>query len=111
CLVALLCFTGTLLTLERSVWTGAAIATVLTLLVFARLRPLALPVIATGVVAVVLALLLVPGLSAKVSSRAQQQEPVWDRQNLTVAALNMISARPLLGFGWDRFQSDSGPYF
>ena len=23
----------------------------------------------------------------------------------------MISARPLLGFGWDRFQSDSGPYF
>ena len=58
-----------------------------------------------------LALLLVPGLSAKVQSRASQQEPVWDRQNLTVAALNMISARPLLGFGWDRFQSDSGPYF
>ena len=29
--VALLCFTGTLLTLERSVWTGAAVATVVTL--------------------------------------------------------------------------------
>ena len=111
CLVALLCFTGTLLTLERSVWTGAAVATVVTLVAFARLRPIALPVIVSGTVAVVLALLLVPGLSAKVQSRASQQEPVWDRQNLTVAALNMISARPLLGFGWDRFQSDSGPYF
>jgi O-antigen ligase len=109
--VALLCFTGTLLTLERSVWTGAAVATVVTLVAFARLRRIALPVIVTAVVAVALALLLVPGLSAKVSSRASQQEPVWDRQNLTVAALNMISARPLLGFGWDRFQSDSAPYF
>jgi putative inorganic carbon (hco3(-)) transporter len=111
CLVALLCFTGTLLTLERSVWTGAAIATVVTLVAFARLRPIALPVIVTGVVAVALALLLVPGLSAKVQSRASDQNPVWDRENLTVAALNMIAARPLLGFGWDRFQADSGPYF
>jgi putative inorganic carbon (hco3(-)) transporter len=111
CLVALLCFTGTLLTLERSVWTGAAVATVVTLVVFARLRRIALPVVITGVVAVLLAIFLVPGLSAKVQSRASDQEPVWDRQNLTVAALNMISARPLTGFGWDRFQADSGPYF
>ena len=36
---------------------------------------------------------------------------MWDRQNLTVAALNMISARPLTGFGWSRFQADSAPYF
>ena len=111
CAVALLCFTGTLLTLERSVWVGAAVSTVVTLLAFARLRRIALPVIVSGVVAVVLALLLVPGLSAKVQSRASDQGPVWDRQNLTVAALNMISARPLLGFGWDRFQADSAPYF
>ena len=61
---------------------------------------IAVPVIITGVVAVLLALLLVPGLSAKVQSRASDQGPVWDRENLTVAALNMISARPLIGFGW-----------
>ncbi len=36
---------------------------------------------------------------------------MWDRENLTVAALNMVSARPLLGFGWSRFQAASGPYF
>jgi putative inorganic carbon (hco3(-)) transporter len=109
--IAALCFVGTLLTLERSVWIGAAIATVVTLISFARLRPVAVPVIVAGATAVLLALVLIPGLSAKVSSRASDQGPVWDRQNLTVAALNMVSARPLLGFGWSRFQHASGPYF
>ena len=52
-----------------------------------------------------------PGCRQRSSPARREQEPVWDRQNLTVAALNMISARPLLGFGWDRFQADSGPYF
>ena len=109
--VALLCFAGTLLTLERSVWSGAAVATVVTLVSFRRLRPIAVPVIATGLVAVLIALVAIPGLSGEVQSRASDQGPVWDRQNLTVAALNMISARPLAGFGWSTFQADSAPYF
>jgi putative inorganic carbon (HCO3(-)) transporter len=109
--VAVLCFVGTLLTLERSVWTGAGVATVVTLISFARLRRVALPVIFGGATAVLLALVLIPGLSAKVSTRASDQGPVWDRENLSVAALNMVSARPLLGFGWSRFEADSGPYF
>jgi O-antigen ligase len=110
-LVAVLCFVGTLLTLERSVWTGVAVATVVTLISFARLRRVAFPVIVASAAAVLLALVLIPGLSAKVSTRASDQGPVWDRENLTVAALNMVSARPLLGFGWSRFQATSGPYF
>jgi putative inorganic carbon (hco3(-)) transporter len=109
--VAALCFVGTLLTLERSVWTGAAVATVVTLVSFARLRRVAVPVIVAGAAAILLALVLIPGLSAKVSSRASDQGPVWDRENLSVAALNMIAARPLLGFGWSRFQATSAPYF
>ncbi len=52
-----------------------------------------------------------PAFPAEVQSRASDQGPVWDRQNLTVAALNMISAKPLTGFGWSKFQADSGPYF
>jgi putative inorganic carbon (hco3(-)) transporter len=109
--VAGLCVVGTLLTLERSVWTGAAAGTLIALVTFARLRRFAIPVIGTAAIAVVLALLLIPGLSAKVSARASDQGPVWDRENLTVAALKMISARPLTGFGWTRFQADSAPYF
>lgn len=110
-LVAALCFIGTLLTLERSVWIGVVIASAVTLVAFARLRRFAIPVIVAGVTAVLLALVLIPGLSAKVQSRASEQGPIWDRENLTVAALNMVSARPLLGFGWSRFQQSSGPYF
>ena len=100
----MLCFIGTLLTLERSVWIGVAVGTVVTLVAFARLRRFSLPVIVGGGAAVLLALVLIPGLSAKVQARASDQGPVWDRENLTVAALNMVSARPLLGFGWSRFQ-------
>ena len=109
--VAALCFVGTLLTLERSVWTGVAVSAVVTLVSFARLRRVAVPVIVAGAMAVLLALVLIPGLSAKVSSRASEQGPVWDRENTSVAAFNMISARPLLGFGWSRFQATSAPYF
>jgi O-antigen ligase len=87
------------------------VATVVMLFAFARLRHIAVPVIVGGVAAVLLALVLVPGLSAKVQSRATDQGPVWDRENLTVAAVNMIAARPLLGFGWSRFTQASGPYF
>jgi putative inorganic carbon (hco3(-)) transporter len=110
-LVAALCAIGTLLTLERSVWIGVVVATVVMLVSFARLRHLAVPVLVGGAAAVLLALVLVPGLSSKVQSRASEQGPVWDRENLTVAAVNMIAARPLLGFGWSRFSQSSGPYF
>ena len=92
-----LCAVGLLLTLERSVWTGTAAGSLVALLAFARLRRYAFPAILTAAVAVGLALVLIPGLSAKVSARASDQESVWDRQNLTVAALKMIAARPLTG--------------
>jgi putative inorganic carbon (HCO3(-)) transporter len=109
--VAGLCLVGTLLTLERSVWTGVAAGTIITLLTFARLRRFAVPVLLTAAVAVGLALVVIPGLPAKLSTRASDQESVWDRENLTVAALKMIEARPLTGFGWSRFQATSAPYF
>jgi putative inorganic carbon (HCO3(-)) transporter len=106
-----LCAVGLLLTLERSVWTGAAAGTLVALLAFARLRRYAIPTVLTAAVAIGLALLLIPGLSAKVATRASDQESVWDRQNLSVAALKMIAARPLTGVGWSRFQATSTPYF
>jgi O-antigen ligase len=110
-IIVVLCAVGLLLTLERSVWTGAALGSLVALITFAPLRRYALPVILTAVVALGLALVLIPGLSAKVSTRASDQESVWDRQNLSVAALKMIAARPLTGVGWARFQATSAPYF
>jgi putative inorganic carbon (HCO3(-)) transporter len=109
--VIALCAIGLMLTLERSVWTGAAAGTLVTLLTFSRLRRYAIPVFLTAAVALGLALVLIPGLSAKASARASDQESVWDRENLTVAALRMIAARPLTGVGWARFTDTSEPYF
>jgi O-antigen ligase len=54
---------------------------------------------------------LIPGLEAKAITRAQAQVPIWDRQNLNAAAIRMIEAKPLLGFGWQRFHQASPDYF
>jgi O-antigen ligase len=107
----MLCFLGTFLTLQRSVWIATTAATVITLLTVPGLRRLVLPGIAAATVGVLLALTLIPGLSGNVTARANQQEPVWERENMTVAAINMIRTEPLIGFGWGKFTTDSGPYF
>jgi putative inorganic carbon (hco3(-)) transporter len=109
--VALLCFLGAFLTLQRSVWIAMTVATVITLLSVPKLRFLVLPGIVAGAAGVLLALALIPGLSGNVSARANQAEPVWERENLAVAAANMVRTEPLVGFGWGKFTSDSGPYF
>jgi putative inorganic carbon (hco3(-)) transporter len=36
---------------------------------------------------------------------------LWDRKNSNAAALRMIDAKPLFGFGWGRFASDSPDYY
>jgi len=36
---------------------------------------------------------------------------VWDRENQTSAGLRMFEARPLFGFGWDRYETYSIEYF
>ncbi len=109
--VVLACMLGAFLSVERSVWIGVALAT-LTVLPFAGgLRRKVAIGIAAGAVAMAAAALLIPGLAQQVSQRANDQASVWDRQNLDTAALNMIKARPLAGFGWDTFAARSGPYF
>ncbi len=109
--VGLLCFLGAFLTLQRSVWLAMTVASVLTLLSVRSLRRWVLPGLAAAAVGVLLALALIPGLSENVNARANQSEPVWERENMTVAAINMIKTAPLVGFGWGTFTADSGPYF
>ncbi len=57
------------------------------------------------------ALVVVPSLASKTSARASDQRSVWDRKNQTAAALRMVAARPLLGFGWGRYTRDGLDYF
>lgn len=110
-LIALLCLVGAFLSLERSVWIGAVAGAVTAMLLTRWLRRYLLPTLAIAVVALVAAFGLIPGLENRVTGRVDQVSSVWDRENLTVAGLNMFKARPLTGFGWDKFQADSPLYF
>lgn len=107
--IAILCVVGIVLCLERSVWIGSSLGLLVALLLTPSLRRYVLPVASVVVTTVVVALAVIPGLEKTATGRVG--DPTWDRQNLVVAGLNMIAARPLTGFGWTRFETDSGPYF
>jgi O-antigen ligase len=109
--VATLCLFGCFFTLQRSVWLGTVVATLLALLAVRQLRRYILPTIIAGFAVVLVALALVPGLSANVSERSSTQGTIWGRESTNAAAINMVEARPLTGFGLDQFDEQSGPYF
>jgi putative inorganic carbon (hco3(-)) transporter len=109
--VGLLCIAGTFLCLERSVWIGAVLGTTVAMLAIRGLWRYFLPVVAAIAVVIAASLAFLPGLSATVHDRLHNNMTIWDRQNLTRAAVNMLEVKPLFGFGWSRFQSDSADYF
>jgi hypothetical protein len=108
--IAILCLAGTIMTLERSVWIAAGAATCVALLASRRTRRIAIPTVAAVAAVTAITVFAVPGLHHSVSQRVQSRESVYDRQNLENTALNMIQARPLLGFGWSKFLADHTPY-
>lgn len=109
--VLTVCALGLLLTLTRSVWVATVVATALTLAILPGLRRYLLPA-AVGLSAVVLlALATVPGLASSVEDRRGSERPVWERENVNAAAINMVSQRPLLGFGLGTFNERNRDYF
>jgi O-antigen ligase len=110
-LIAALALAGCLYTLSRAVWVGAVIAAILTLLAFSRLRRLLVPGLVGLAATVAVSLALVPGLAASINARKNDQNSLWDRQNLNAAALQVVEDKPLLGVGWGRFTSVGEPYF
>ena len=109
--VAILCVVGVLLSVERSVWIGAVLAAVVTMLTTRGLARYFAPSALVAALAIAAALFMIPGLAARVDQRYNQVGTIWDRENLAVAAVNMIKARPLTGFGWGKFQADSQEFF
>jgi putative inorganic carbon (HCO3(-)) transporter len=108
--VMLVCGFGVLFTLTRAVWIGAALGTLVALAMSRRTRHLVVPTIVMGVVVVVAALLLIPNLSGKASTRVQDDAAVWDRYNTNDAAIRMVRTRPLFGFGWETFPIEGRDY-
>jgi O-antigen ligase len=109
--VAILCLAGIIFTVTRQAWLGAAVGSLVGLGATPRLRPYAVPLVAGGVLLVLVSFAVIPGLQERAGSRANDQLPVWDRLNSDRAGVAMVAARPVLGFGWAKFFDESEPYY
>jgi putative inorganic carbon (hco3(-)) transporter len=109
--VAAICIFGCFLTLERGVWIGAAVGIAIMALATRTGRRWLIPGLLACTFVIGGALLLSPTLSSKTSNRANDQLSVWVRENQTSAALRMLAAKPLFGFGWSRYPGASLAYF
>jgi O-antigen ligase len=110
-LTAAICAAAVVLTLTRSIWVGAALATTITMLAHRSMRRWLLPVALGVTLTTAVTIAVIPGLSAQVQARESQRGPIYDRLNLNRTALTMLEARPLFGFGWDRFPDYGRDYF
>ncbi len=109
-IVILLCAAGVVFTLTRAVWLGAGFGTLAGMLAVKRARPWVIPALVVGALAVLAMLQFVPGLQTKASSRVDDKIAIWDRYNTNHAAVRMVEARPLFGFGWQTFQNKGAVY-
>jgi O-antigen ligase len=109
--VVAVCALGAFLSLERAVWIAAAVAVAVVAVSSPGLRRrLPVAVLLSGLV-IAGALLASPTLATHATARTNDQIPVWDRRNQTAAALRMIAAKPLFGFGWHTYAHTSSDYF
>lgn len=109
-LIVVACAVSIELTLTRSIWIGSGIALGVALLAVRETRRYLIPVAAGGLVLVVAILAFVPGFAGDASDRENDKQPIWDRKNANSAAVRMIEAKPLLGFGWFSFATENAPY-
>lgn len=109
--VAAVCLSGCFLTLERGVWLGVVVSAVLTAAMTRTGRRWMIPAAVTCAIVLGGALVFSSTLAHKASTRVNDQRSIWDRENQTAAGLRMTQVKPLFGFGWDRYTSNSLEYF
>lgn len=109
--VAAVCTFGCFLTLERGVWIGAVAGAVVSALFTRAGRRWLIPGMLVCTIAIGGALVMSSALASKTTSRVENKRSVWDRQNQVSAGLRMLKERPLFGFGWARYTSESLNYF
>lgn len=108
--VALITTLGSFLSLERGVWIGAVAGAIAVALVAREVRRWLVPGICLCALVIGSAIMF-SSVGAATTSRINDQLPVWDRENQTAAALRMVQAKPLLGFGWYNYVNTATPYF
>jgi len=104
CLLAIGADLATLFfTLTRSVWLGALLGIVGTMMLTKKTRRLLIPLMVAGSIVMVGTLVASPTIRAEALGRATDQSPVWDRQNTDLAALRIMKEKPIFGVGWENF--------
>jgi putative inorganic carbon (HCO3(-)) transporter len=105
-----LCLVATIFTLTRAVWLATVIATGMALLTSPRTRRVMVPIFVVGTIALVSALLFVPGFGERATERSNDERPIWDRRNTNRAAIEMVLDHPLAGIGWHTFEEKAPEY-
>jgi len=97
-------------TLTRGVWIGGFVGVVAAMMLQKHTRRIIVPVLVAGAILVAGTLAVSPTIRADAIGRAEQQSPIWDRQNTDLAALRIIEQKPLTGVGWENFINVSANY-
>lgn len=101
---------GAFFTLTRGVWIGTFAGALLAMVLDKRVRRVLLPTIVAGALLVGVTIAASSSIRNEVLGRTEAQSPVWDRQNTDLAALRIVSEKPLTGVGWENFINVSGQY-
>jgi O-antigen ligase len=109
--VAGICVVGSVFALTRAVWIGTAFGTIVALLVARETRRYVPALVTAMALAVVALFALSPQLRGDAEARKANSYPVWARLNSNAAAVRMVNAQPLFGYGWLRFPIDGPDYF
>ena len=109
--VLFLCTLGLLFTLTRSVWIATVVASALTHGAHPSSPSLPAPGCGCRRVGGAGAARHPPRFETSVTERANNQLTVWERRNVDAAAIEMVSRRPLLGFGLGTFNDRNAEYF
>ena len=101
---------GVLLCLTRAIWLAAIAGLIVAAVLSPGIRRRLAPATALVVLGLGLLFVLTPGLSAKLTSRTEDADSVYDRLGSTDAAVRMLHDKPWTGIGWRRFFPDGADW-
>ncbi len=104
------CAFSLFLTFQRTIWVGVGIAAPLTLIVVPKLRRYVIPFL-LGVAVITAVAFAIPSVRRHATARAGDVATLRNRDALDTAAVAMVEAHPLFGFGWGRFLQVAPNYF
>jgi len=105
-----LCTVSLFFTLTRAVWLAGCVGILVAAIAARPVRTVVVRAAPLLAVAIVVALLVIPGLRTATHQRTSDQRSIWDRLNTNNAATAIVAAHPLTGVGWEGFVTAAPSY-